>query len=33
MFDVLKGLEDLAGAHHLDDGMLKGVATPKPKEE
>src|SRR3954468_7855122 len=32
MFDVLKGLEDLAGAHHLDDGMLKGVATPKPKE-
>ena len=33
MFDVLKRLEDLADAHRLDDGMLKGVATPKPKEE
>jgi serine/threonine protein kinase len=33
MFDVLKRLEELAGAHRLDDGMLKGVATSKPKEE
>ena len=30
MFDVLKGLEDLAGAHRLDDGMLKGISTPAP---
>jgi eukaryotic-like serine/threonine-protein kinase len=33
MFDVLKRLEDLAEARRLDDGMLKGVATPRPKEE
>jgi hypothetical protein len=33
MFDVLKGLEDLVGALHLDDGLLKGVAAPAPKAE
>jgi serine/threonine protein kinase len=33
MFDVLKVLEELAGSLHLDDGMLKGVAAPTPKEE
>ena len=33
MFDVLKGLEEVAAAHRLDDGMLKGAATPKPKED
>jgi serine/threonine protein kinase len=33
MFDVLKRLEDVADAQRLDDGMLKGVATPRPKEE
>ena len=32
MFDVLKALEDLAGAHHLSDGMLKGVAAAAAKE-
>jgi serine/threonine-protein kinase len=29
MFDVLKALEDLAAAHGLDDGMLKGLAQPE----
>jgi serine/threonine-protein kinase len=33
MFDVLKGLEDLARSLHLEDGMLKGAAAPKPQEE
>jgi hypothetical protein len=33
MFDVLKALEDLARSLHLDDGMLKGAAAPKPEEE
>jgi serine/threonine-protein kinase len=33
MFDVLKGLEDLARALHLEDGMLKGAAVPKQEEE
>jgi hypothetical protein len=33
MFDVLKGLEDLAKSLHLDDGMLKGAAAPKQEEE
>jgi serine/threonine-protein kinase len=33
MFDVLKALEDIATAHRLDDGMLKGAAEPAPKEE
>jgi serine/threonine-protein kinase len=33
MFDVVKGLEDLARSLHLDDGMLKGAAAPKQEEE
>jgi serine/threonine-protein kinase len=33
MFDVLKGLEDLAVAHHLGDAMLKGVGAPPPPDE
>jgi serine/threonine-protein kinase len=33
MFDVLKGLEDLARSLHLDDGKLKGAAAPKQEEE
>ena len=33
MFDVLKGLEDLARSLQLDDGMLKGVAAPEPNKD
>jgi serine/threonine-protein kinase len=33
MYDVVKGLEDLARSLRLDDGMLKGVAVPKKDED
>src|SRR5262249_28091769 len=33
MFNVLKGLEDLARSLHLEDDMLKGAAAPKVEEE
>jgi serine/threonine protein kinase len=33
MFDVVKGLEDVAKSLRLDDGMLKGAAAPKEEAE
>jgi hypothetical protein len=33
MYDVQKGLEELARSMHLDDGKLKGLARPKGESE